>query len=97
MNPTFHLQWMKNKTSHLLERFQIIIISLRKRDYNSKIASKLIIRLLVLSAKKYSKFDIFLQLDENFAIFNIAALINQYYDYYCNHLTAFAECPNVVI
>lgn len=79
-----------------MNRSQAAVISLRERDYNSKVAPKPTVEMPVPSAEECSKFDNFLQLDEDFAAFDAAALIDWYYNYCSNRWTAFAECPDVV-
>lgn len=88
---------MKNKALSLLVRSQTDVISLWKKNYNSKIAFKPIVEMPVFLAKKYFKFNNLLQLNEDFIVFDVAAPINWYYDYCFNCLTVFAKYPDVIV
>lgn len=74
-----------------MERSQTAVINLLEKDYNFKVSPKPTIGMPVFSTEKYSKFDSFLQLDKDFAVFDAKAPIDWYLDYYVNWLTAFAD------
>lgn len=82
MNPTLRWQWMKSKAPHVLESSQAVVLSLWERDYNSKVPPKPTVGMPLPTAEKRSTFDSFLQLDEDFALFDATPPIDHYHDYY---------------
>lgn len=97
MNPTLRWEWMKNKTPHLLESSQAAVLRLWEKDYSSKVLPKPAVVAATRTAHEASTFDSFLQVDEDFDVFEATAPIDIYRNYCTTRRTPFSECPNVIV
>lgn len=76
---------MKNKTPHLLESSQAAVLQLWEKDYSSKVLPKPAVVAATCMAYEVSTFDSFLQVDEDFDMFEAIAPINIYWNYYTTY------------
>lgn len=88
---------MKSKAPHFLESLKAAVLNLWERDYNSKVPPKPTVGMPLSSAEERSTFDNFLQVDEDFFLFDTTAPINRYHDYCSTRLTLFSKCSDIVV